>query len=434
MASAGASAASAPVVEVGTMSASTDAAEAGPSGGTAAPPSSSGTTSHHSHLLPSPSFSSRSHAGGGSGGAQSQLSPRAPTTAPTSVTHHHHDNQNALLLLHPNLPSPSSPQQTAQARAALVGTISNLLDSELQSRAELLHQNARALEGQERDVAKATEALRKENDKLLKVVREGSRKVLETGNVQNWAEVLERDFLVLEDTMRRVRRGPCSDPDCSGCSSGTGSWSGSRTPSRRGSFGDADGPDGPGPPGRGTDKGKGKMVEEVVVPGLRGADGEMDIDEVAAQRESSGRQDGSFATVNNAIVASISEAMAASIGDMEEPSCIEPRQELETGPEGLSEMVVDVDQGEDRPGAVESVERVVTDSTEMDVDDRSRIPVVVPNTLDEREIQALEAIGLSPELNSSHSTDQRITDVDADGIPVNEDKMDIDASDGTVNK
>ncbi|KAH8678151.1 hypothetical protein BX600DRAFT_451567 [Xylariales sp. PMI_506] len=34
---------------------------------------------------------------------------------------------------------------------------------------------------------------------------------METGNVQNWAEVLERDFLVLEDTMRRVRRGQRRD-------------------------------------------------------------------------------------------------------------------------------------------------------------------------------------------------------------------------------
>lgn len=36
--------------------------------------------------------------------------------------------------------------------------------------------------------------LGKEGDKLEKVVREGQRKVKELGNVQNWAEVLERDF------------------------------------------------------------------------------------------------------------------------------------------------------------------------------------------------------------------------------------------------
>jgi hypothetical protein len=58
-------------------------------------------------------------------------------------------------VLHPNLPSPPlSPEQTAQARAALVGTISNLLDTELQGRASLLHANAKALEKQEKDVAK----------------------------------------------------------------------------------------------------------------------------------------------------------------------------------------------------------------------------------------------------------------------------------------
>ena len=45
------------------------------------------------------------------------------------------------------------------------------------------------------------------------------RKIKELGNVQNWAEVLERDFLVLEETMRLVREGSGSDGEsCSECS------------------------------------------------------------------------------------------------------------------------------------------------------------------------------------------------------------------------
>lgn len=49
--------------------------------------------------------------------------------------------------------------------------------------------------------------LRKENDKLGKMAQEGSRKVKELGNVQNWAEMLERDFLVLGEWVRLVDGG-----------------------------------------------------------------------------------------------------------------------------------------------------------------------------------------------------------------------------------
>lgn len=58
---------------------------------------------------------------------------------------------------------------------------------------------------------KATEALRKEGDKLKKVADEGMRRVKELGNVQNWAEMLERDFLVLGETLRLVERGSASE-------------------------------------------------------------------------------------------------------------------------------------------------------------------------------------------------------------------------------
>ncbi|KAL2108643.1 hypothetical protein VUR80DRAFT_3541 [Thermomyces stellatus] len=35
------------------------------------------------------------------------------------------------------------------------------------------------------------------------------------GNVQNWAEVLEREFLVLEETVRIAREGECDSGCCS---------------------------------------------------------------------------------------------------------------------------------------------------------------------------------------------------------------------------
>ncbi|KAL0783190.1 hypothetical protein CaCOL14_001096 [Colletotrichum acutatum] len=104
--------------------------------------------------------------------------------------------------LHQTLPSPDQQHHISEARAAVVASIGNMLDGELQTRARMLHANAAALDKQERDVVRATEALRKENDKLAKFSVDAARRVKELGNVQNWAEVLERDFLVLEETLR----------------------------------------------------------------------------------------------------------------------------------------------------------------------------------------------------------------------------------------
>jgi hypothetical protein len=82
-----------------------------------------------------------------------------------------------------------------------------MLDAELQSRAGILHANAAALERQQRDVVRATDGLRKETQKLKAEADKAARKVKELGNVQNWAEVLERGFLVLEETVRLANGG-----------------------------------------------------------------------------------------------------------------------------------------------------------------------------------------------------------------------------------
>ncbi|KAL7936016.1 hypothetical protein V8C35DRAFT_296614 [Trichoderma chlorosporum] len=113
--------------------------------------------------------------------------------------------------LQPTLPSAETQRHVSQARAAVVASIGNMLDSELQSRAGILHGNAAALEKQERDVLRATEGLRKETQKLKAEADKAARKVKELGNVQNWAEVLERGFLVLEETVRLANGGEDSD-------------------------------------------------------------------------------------------------------------------------------------------------------------------------------------------------------------------------------
>jgi hypothetical protein len=156
-----------------------------------------------------------------------------------------------------------------------VASIGNTLDHELQTRASLLHANQAAIEKQELDVEKALADLRREDDKLLKVLNSGSRQVKELGDVQNWAERLERDFLVLEETMRLVHEGGADSGSGSESGSWTGSESGSRSGSERGSVvgnGDDDGdvrmtdadvdhgPVDEDVPGKGRGKGKAKQV------------------------------------------------------------------------------------------------------------------------------------------------------------------------------
>jgi len=171
---------------------------------------------------------------------------------------HHQQQPHPLPIpLTPNLPSTSaSTLPTTEARDAIIASMSNLLDHKLQTRATQLHSNSAALAKQEADVARATEGLRKETMKLERVAKDAGRKVKELGNVQNWAEVLERDLLVIEETIRlanrprRPRGGRedavgdeedgeeyatsdeegserCSDCEGSCCWSGSGSGSGS---------------------------------------------------------------------------------------------------------------------------------------------------------------------------------------------------------------
>ncbi|KAL8834574.1 MAG: hypothetical protein Q9170_003702 [Blastenia crenularia] len=107
----------------------------------------------------------------------------------------------------PATPTPT-PQQTAEARAAFTASLlsagTSTVQSDLQTRAADLHANTAAIDKQEQDLLKQTKNLSKESDKWQKVVDDGARGVKETGDVQNWAEMLERDLCVLEDTMAMV--------------------------------------------------------------------------------------------------------------------------------------------------------------------------------------------------------------------------------------
>ncbi|KAH7196795.1 uncharacterized protein B0J16DRAFT_326697 [Fusarium flagelliforme] len=177
---------------------------------------------------------------GSSSSSSSSLSPRPPTSPPPtiaspSVAHAHAHAQIPSAAqqsspppppLQPTLPSAETQRHVAEARRAVVATLENMMDSELQWRASTLHSNVAVLNKQAQDVQRATDGLRRENVKLAREADAAARKLKELGNVQNWAEVLERDFLVLEETVRLANDDrSCSCSDC-GSYSGSGSESG----------------------------------------------------------------------------------------------------------------------------------------------------------------------------------------------------------------
>ncbi|KAK5656265.1 hypothetical protein OQA88_5028 [Cercophora sp. LCS_1] len=123
---------------------------------------------------------------------------KTPTSPPTSTS----TRSNAQ-----PTPQISNQRQIDEARNAVVASIGNMLDRELSGRAALLHANNTAIEKQERDVSKAVEGLKRENDRLAKLAGEHAKKVKEIGNVQNWAEMLEREFLIIEETLRLANGG-----------------------------------------------------------------------------------------------------------------------------------------------------------------------------------------------------------------------------------
>ena len=67
-----------------------------------------------------------------------------------------------------------------------------------------LHANSAAISKQEKDLAKQTAAMNKEMKEWEKLLKKGEKGVKETGDIQNWAEMLERDLLVLEETVKLV--------------------------------------------------------------------------------------------------------------------------------------------------------------------------------------------------------------------------------------
>ena len=91
----------------------------------------------------------------------------------------------------------------------------------MRTRTTDLHANALAIFKQEQDVAKQTAALAKERAQWEKLLSEGTKKLNEVGDFQNWAEMIERDLLVLESVVGELDgKGEEGEE----MASGTGRW------------------------------------------------------------------------------------------------------------------------------------------------------------------------------------------------------------------
>lgn len=98
-------------------------------------------------------------------------------------------------------------QQKKEALAAFTATLHSVgtnLEAPLRDRAATITSNTAALDRQEAELAEHTARLAKQNAQWSGFADETREGLKEIGDVQNWAEMIERDLLVLEEMMDGV--------------------------------------------------------------------------------------------------------------------------------------------------------------------------------------------------------------------------------------
>lgn len=101
----------------------------------------------------------------------------------------------------------SSEQQKNEALAAFTATLHSVgtnLEAPLRDRAGIINENAGALAKQEAELAEGGQKLAKQNAQWEKITDDTRAGLKEIGDVQNWAEMIERDLQVLEEMMDGV--------------------------------------------------------------------------------------------------------------------------------------------------------------------------------------------------------------------------------------
>ena len=98
----------------------------------------------------------------------------------------------------------------AEARTAIVASLNatgTSLERELKGRAIDLHASSNVIAEQEKELAKQTASLAKQGEQWQKLADCSTKKLNEFGDIQNWAEMIERDLMVVEETLHLVNEG-----------------------------------------------------------------------------------------------------------------------------------------------------------------------------------------------------------------------------------
>lgn len=104
-------------------------------------------------------------------------------------------------------PPSTEEQQKKEALAAFTATLHSVganLEAPLRDRAATITSNTAALDRQEAELTEHTARLAKQNAQWSGFADETREGLKEIGDVQNWAEMIERDLLVLEEMMDGV--------------------------------------------------------------------------------------------------------------------------------------------------------------------------------------------------------------------------------------
>ncbi|KAL4874680.1 hypothetical protein BJY04DRAFT_10646 [Aspergillus karnatakaensis] len=133
----------------------------------------------------------------------------SPTTTASTSTSTSHPETSSLSSPSTQSHSQSQSQSDAekQATSAFTASLHSLgtnYTSALVDRAQNLHQNASALKAQEHQLQKTTEALGKLNNEFEGLAKDARKGLKEIGDVQNWAEIIERELLVVESVVGRL--------------------------------------------------------------------------------------------------------------------------------------------------------------------------------------------------------------------------------------
>ncbi|RAL13763.1 uncharacterized protein BO97DRAFT_387655 [Aspergillus homomorphus CBS 101889] len=123
------------------------------------------------------------------------------TTPPKPITHR---ETTTKMSPQPTQTNPNTKEEAKTAFTATLRSVAQNHEAALRDRARTLNENARALDAQETALAQSTAELAKQNDQWDKVADTARTALKEIGDVQNWAEVIERELLVVEEALLLV--------------------------------------------------------------------------------------------------------------------------------------------------------------------------------------------------------------------------------------